>query len=214
MHNKKIWTRESIAGYRHFVRQRTVQNVESGNRFTCEDFALHLLLAYARRAGMPVKLSNSTGTFEFRGERSQSEFLKIRAQLSRTSGATDLWRSVMKNTIGVGTGREGNIPDLSAVQVGDIIVVNRGHHIQVVGEVTNDIVWITQGNVQYTCNGWLQLWNDVADPENRCYAGRAVARRGYVKRTGKYGTGDDMRQDPYQGSGRCRRWNSEGWSRE
>jgi hypothetical protein len=157
------------------------------NRFTCEDFALRVLIQYAALKGLPLKLTDGVRTYrnmEIYGapehEKYDSTMYGFADMVELSYGAPDMQR-ISANTIGV-TGAD-------ELQPGDILALARdlkgrisggvAHHIQVVVSVSPTAINIFQGNTNDTVH-WPITWankllgRNVADPEQSAYAGLSV----------------------------------------
>ena len=145
---KNRWDENYISKYRSFIEVETAKMVEEENRFTCEDFALHLLIEFASNNNLPVTVINGTGTLNAGSEEFPSKRI-FRLLAFNSTGANDL-----KNTTNlIGEGNEG----FKKGQKGDIILLdydganNDGdaNHTQVITGTTmgiNKRIWISQGN--------------------------------------------------------------------
>lgn len=211
-HPKK-WTADVIHRYSLFAQARAAIHERAKTEFTCEDFALQVVLEYARIESLPIEIRNGSGSFSMHDFNTHEEF---RVKVMMTTGATDLWQDDLHNTVALGTGKTAHFADVLLARAGDLIVVNSGHHIQLVSAVDTEVVWITQGNLNFKCNAferWLNL-HDAQDPSDAtCYAGENVKTKGYNKKTGLYGDNGKYRQEIYRTqSGRTRRWNFAHWN--
>lgn len=118
------WSDDYINKFINFVSDQTNQYVKDGEMFTCEDFALSLLIDFASTNGLPVTINNGSGIYDASSE-NYTDAATFKNDVLTTTGARDLQND--KNTVP---------SDISMAKGGDIIV-NRnnkdvGTHIQVV----------------------------------------------------------------------------------
>ena len=118
------WNDDYINKFSSFVSNQTNQYVKDGSQFTCEDFALSLLIDFASTNGLPVTINNGSGTYDARSD-DYTDVATFKNDVLTTTGARDL----QNNNNAVSS-------DISGARGGDIIV-NRnnndvGTHIQVV----------------------------------------------------------------------------------
>jgi hypothetical protein len=169
------------------------------NKFTCEDFALRLLVQYAASKGLPVKLTDGVRTYrnmELYGEPEHSKFESslygFANMVALTYGAPDMQRSGMNTQL---------LSSPSAVKPGDILAEvydweaaglaavalskkNRAHHIQVVVATSPGRIAIYQGNSTADIHFGLRqvrkiFGSNPADPMNSGYGGVPVERGEY-----------------------------------
>jgi hypothetical protein len=183
------WTDADVADYQRSVPQvaeqmRTEQywdrsGNERTNRFTCEDFALRVLIQYAAPKGLPIRLTNGVRTYRNMEIYRQTEHDKYDStiygfadMIESTYGAPDMQRSGINTQLL--SGPDGLLP-------GDILAeaydrAGIAHHVQIVIKTTADSISVMQGNSSgaivrpFTTVSRL-LGMNRADPENRHYAG-------------------------------------------
>jgi RHS repeat-associated protein len=118
------WDDDYINKFSSFVSNQTNQYVKDGGKFTCEDFALSLLIDFASTNGLPVIINNGSGTYDARSDY-YTDVGTFKNDVLTTTGARDLQNK--NNTVST---------DIAGVRGGDIIVNrnnnNVGTHIQVV----------------------------------------------------------------------------------
>jgi hypothetical protein len=160
----------------------------SGNKFTCEDFALRLLCEFASKRGLPVKLKTGVRTYRnmenytaAQHDRYSSHMYGFCEMVMLTYGAPDMQR-VGVNTLAVDT--------VEALLPGDILAqaLDRdiAHHIQIAVNITASKLEIRQGNTGgvsvrpvTTVKKWLGA--NMADPQNSGYAGMPIEIGYYTK---------------------------------
>ncbi len=145
------WTPQKIADYRDYA--STTAEVEfrgNVNNYVCEDFAVSLVMQFARQQKLPFKITNGTGTYDAK-EYHYSELDEADKHspfdqvMLKTTGAPDLNPANQSNAVAVLAGP--NITTYSAALVanqikpGMIHVMDTGgdgptNHIQVVTAVT------------------------------------------------------------------------------
>jgi len=182
------WTKDYMIGYSNYVASQTQKYINEGQEFTCEDFALSLLIDYASENGLPVTIENGKDTYDARSD-SYSDVETFKNDVLTTTGARDLQNS--ENTI--------TLSDLSTAKGGDIIINrnqnNVGTHIQVVtskssntdfGQTTN-FLDIAQGNsgvlnkIPYS-SAILKAGN----PNSSFYTGKPIERAVLTLNTNTY----------------------------
>lgn len=188
------WTVSDVADYQTSAPElaeqiRTEQYWSKGgnihiNRFTCEDFAIRLLIQYAASKGLPIKLVDGVRTYrnmEVYGqpehERYDSSMYGFADMVELTYGAPDMQR-INSNTIAL-----RNVHDLKP---GDILALTKdlkgqvsrrqAHHIQLVVGTSMDVINIYQGDSDDTIHRpitWINrlLGRNAADPQQSAYAG-------------------------------------------
>ncbi|MBV4464507.1 hypothetical protein AB7M29_000487 [Pseudomonas sp. F-14 TE3623] len=193
-----FWTEADIADYHREapeISERLIvekywnkDGAISGNKFTCEDFALRLLCEFASKRGLPVKLTTGVRTYKnmenysaTAHDRYSSHMYGFCEMVMLTYGAPDMQR-VGVNTLAVET--------VEALLPGDILAqaLDRGiaHHIQIAVNITASKLEIRQGNTGgisvrpvTTVKKWLGA--NMADPQNSGYAGMPIESGYYTK---------------------------------
>jgi hypothetical protein len=157
------------------------------NRFTCEDFAVRVLIQYAASKGLPIKLVDGVRTYRNMEVYGQAEHNKYDSSLygfadmvELTYGAPDMQR-INANTVVVA--------DADEIRAGDILALAKdlkgqmskglAHHIQLVVSKAPDSINIYQGNSDDTIHRpitWINriLGRNGADPQRSAYAGLPV----------------------------------------
>ncbi|MFL9954189.1 hypothetical protein PQR65_12360 [Paraburkholderia nemoris] len=179
------------------------------NRFTCEDFAFELLIEFASRNKLPLKIKTEAATFKNidkdykSGNKSAPPTpAGFALDVAYASGAPD----VLKNASPVAD---------SDLLPGDLFVEFNGGHIQVVTGASPSKIDIMQGNfpgpgetpkrkwTSYLELGpWLRSTND-GNRESSNYLGAPVQDASYEQRGGKW-----MYQRHY---GNYQNWDSDVW---
>ncbi len=181
---------EQIMAEQYWTRQGDIHS----NRFTCEDFALRVLIQYAASNGLPVKLVD--GVREYRNmeiygkpehDRYDSSMYGFADMVELTYGAPDMQRA------GVNTVRVSG-PD--ALLPGDILALAKdwkgmhsggsAHHVQLVVASSERSISIYQGNSDSTIHRPITWFNKIlgrnaADPRQPAYAGRSIEMGTFVK---------------------------------
>ncbi|MEA4937832.1 MAG: hypothetical protein VB102_14530, partial [Paludibacter sp.] len=173
------WNKDYITGYFKYVINQTQKYINSGQQFTCEDFALSLLIDYASAKGLPVTIQNGSGTYDARSD-NYTDMATFKNDVLTTTGARDLQNS--NNTI------EANIWGSKS---GDIIInrndENIGHHIQII-EIPEieGVVGISQGNsgVLNVIPGASRI--GAGNPNSIFYTGKPIERGSYDIYAGVY----------------------------
>jgi hypothetical protein len=206
------WTDTDVAEYRASVpalaeQIRTEKYWSKGgdihtNRFTCEDFAVRLLIQYAASKGLPLKLVDGVRTYRNMEVYGQPEHDKYDSSMygfadmvESTYGASDMQR-INSNTVPIG--------DVAELRPGDILALakdlkgnlsqGRAHHIQLVVSASTDVINIYQGSSDDTIHRpitWINrvLGRNAADPQQTAYAGLPVEIGAFYN----VGTGWDYR---------------------
>jgi hypothetical protein len=202
------WDHSYAARFRESV-LAGVQRYSAGKAsFTCEDLSLQLIIDFASKHRLPLKIKNGSRSRGYiPGDFNSLE--EYRREVMSTTGARDLLLD--GNTVAVGSGTAGRDSDLGFAEVGDMIVLDYGAHghVQVVTQVRASERDIAQGNMRdFYCPG-----GDENDPTDQCYAGVPIQRASYVLsdhwryiRPG----GDEMVFQKKHA--RIRRWNFMSWN--
>ncbi|NMM00441.1 hypothetical protein HHL24_21190 [Paraburkholderia sp. RP-4-7] len=170
------------------------------NRFTCEDFAVRLLIQYAASKGLPIKLVDGVRTYrnmEVYGQpahgKYDSSMYGFADMVELTYGAPDMQR-INSNSI--------SLPNVDDLRPGDILALTKdlkgqmsrrlAHHIQLVVSTSKDAINIYQGNSDDTIHRpitWINkiLGRNAADPQQPPYAGLPIEIGAFYK-TGMDGT--------------------------
>ena len=189
------------------------------NRFTCEDFAFEVLIEFASRNKLPLKIKTASAVFrnidkdyKSGNKTAPPTPAGFALDVAYASGAPD----VLKNASPVADG------DLLP---GDLFVEFNGGHIQVVTGVAQGRIEIMQGNfpgpgetprrkwTSYIELGpWLRATND-GNRESSNYLGSPVQDAVYEQRHGKwmyqrlYGSYGDLDAGVWGGMSKHVRWN-------
>lgn len=170
------------------------------NRFTCEDFALRMLVQYAALKGLPLKLTTGVRTYRNmevhslpEHDRYDSTMYGFADMVSLTYGAPDMQR------VGLNTVR---LHEPEALTPGDILAQakdipgtylatvsgrnhNLAHHIQLVVSRTPSRIEIFQGNSSGTIRMGIRhllraMGYNPADPQDSKYGGLPVETGSYA----------------------------------
>jgi hypothetical protein len=191
------WTASDIADYQAQVpglaeQIRTEQYWDRNgsirtNRFTCEDFALRVLIQYAASKGLPIKLVDGVRTYrnmEIYGQpehdKYDSSMYGFADMVELSYGAPDMQR-INLNTVVVANAEEISAGDVLALAKDLKGQMSKGlaHHIQLVVSHAPDSIKIYQGNSDDTIHRpitWINrlLGRNAADPQQTAYAGLPV----------------------------------------
>ncbi|WP_412526544.1 hypothetical protein [Burkholderia lata] len=196
------WTDADIAEYHRTIPQLATQlqaetywdrnGSTRANRFTCEDFALRLLIQFSALRGLPLNLTTGVRSYrnmEIHGEsehgRYDSTMYGFADMVSLTFGAPDVQRTD-SNTVQLHT-PESLLSGDMLVQANDRAGI--GHHVQMVTRVSSSSIAIMQGNssgviVRPFTTIMRIFGRNRADPQSASYAGMGVEN-------GRYTPGED-----------------------
>jgi RHS repeat-associated protein len=170
------WDDDYINKFSRFVYNQTNQYVNDGSQFTCEDFALSLLIDFASTNGLPVTINNGSGTYDARSD-NYTDVATFKNDVLTTTGARDLQNN--NNTVS---------SDISGARGGDIIVNrnsnNVGTHIQVVtaGFYIDNTDFVNGVSVAQGNSGLLNgvpgssTIFDAGNPNSFFYTGKPIER--------------------------------------
>jgi RHS repeat-associated protein len=116
------WDKNNIAAYREYVGNKTKEYIAKGNEFTCEDFALSLLISFASENNLPIILTNGSGTYDASSEKYKS-IDQFKIEVFNTSGAVDVqnnskiieWDKVTEGSMLLLKNKEGNASHVQVV---------------------------------------------------------------------------------------------------
>ena len=158
---KRSWNKNEIQGYRSFVVNRAFELEKEGKRYTCEDLAIGILMDYALKRQLPMKIINGRwpkglapqmSSRIYTGQKSNNlKRINVGEQgpsikIDRTFHCWDFKKfkqTLLKttgardlglpdNTSRVGTGKKGGFENLKLALPGDLILLENSPHIQVV----------------------------------------------------------------------------------
>jgi hypothetical protein len=191
------WTDARVYEYRNAVPQLAKRlqaerywdrrgNIRS-SRFTCEDFALRMLVQFAASNGLPLKLTTGVRTYRNTEVYGRAEHEKHDATMygfsdmvGLTYGAPDMQRAG-SNTMRVDSAEDLMPGDILAL-AHDLKGANTGgiaHHVQMVASRSETSIEIFQGNSDATIHRPITWFNrllgrNAADPQQSAYAGRPI----------------------------------------
>ncbi|WP_246327102.1 hypothetical protein [Burkholderia guangdongensis] len=209
------WSDAEIAGYQDAVprlakqiRQEQYwdrQGSVKENRFTCEDFAIRVLVQFASSRGLPLKLETGVRTYrnvEVHGqpehERYDSTMYGFVDMVELTYGAPDMQR-ITTNTVSL-SGPEALLP-------GDILALahdwkgrhsgGAAHHIQLATMTSSSSIEIYQGNSDSTIHRPITWFNklrgrNAADPQQAAYAGLPIETGRFTRDGAKWNYRNDV----------------------
>jgi hypothetical protein len=211
----RSWTPNSALRFAAFVASAPQPGAFAGlTKFTCEDLALALLIEFASRYGLPLRIANGTGVHRSSAADMRS-VAQYRDRVLATTGARDLSRD--ENTVAVAPEvSPGSVAALMRASPGDLLLLGRDYfHVQVVRSASPRRVEIVQGNFETACGGetprqWASLITDgEGHPRGICYAGTPIQRGVYDLAAGVY-TREQVElpvQKAFEPGSAVRRWN-------
>lgn len=152
----RSWDAYWIGLYRAYAKSRGEQYVNIlGQRRTCEDLALSILIDFAKLNGLPVVIVNESCTHSSSSSYYSSAEEFENHVLAR-SGANDLGNH--GNTVPVSAHERGDAEQLEFAQRGDMILMDQWSpdtfdHVQVVISNENGEIEIVQGNTNESLTG-------------------------------------------------------------
>lgn len=172
---KKQWNSRYIAKYQNSVQNTIKQYQKQGKTFTCDDLALSVLIDFAAKYGLPVSITNGTGTYDARSEK-YTDAETFKEDVLKTTGAPDLQNDENTSTI-----------DVSNAKAGDIILNRyengKAHHTQLVETTANSIgvIGISQGNsgVLNKIPGASRFFG-AGNPNSIAYTGKPIEGAIYI----------------------------------
>jgi hypothetical protein len=197
----KLWSDADIAAYHDeapMIAERLInekywnKNGEiSDYKFTCEDFAIRVLVEFSSKRGLPVKLKTGVRTYKnmenysaAAHDRYASNMYGFAEMVMLTYGAREMQNTV-ENTTAVATVEDLKPGDILA-QALDRPMMTTAHHIQMAVSVTSDRIDIRQGNTDAAIV-WPFTWGvkltgeDMADPQSGGYVGLPVQKGYFTK---------------------------------
>lgn len=172
------WDNDAIESYRKWVVDAVKSYHRYSIRFTCEDFAIQLIVEFAWKNGLPVYISNrdvySQGTTFQKGE----DYIDFFKRVASSTGASDIKRETKL------VGKSGDTSALMAAKPGDLI--HFGSHVQVVVKQADlkkgeKQIIIAQGNFRRmsVLRAGCSIENALGtknknDPNDVCYIGRPI----------------------------------------
>jgi hypothetical protein len=171
------WDEKFINNYHQYAANRAMQAYKNGEKYTCEDFALGVLIDFASQNGLPFAITNGQYASLDASDPSYSSVKDFKDAVFATTGANDLARS--ENTT--------QLKSVGDVKTGDLLMLKSEAlettstklygHTQVVSYITKHFLFIYQGN----------QGNGSADPNSwRSYAGMPIQLGIYALTSGDY----------------------------
>jgi hypothetical protein len=194
------WNEDYINKYRQFVASRA--SAYEG-KFTCEDFALSLVIDFAFNNNLPLKIATGAGVFDAASDQFQT-MTEFKHEVLFHTGARDLQDY---NTIA---------EPLSEVKPGDLLLnrteTGRAHHVQVVTSAKDGVIDISQGNYPR----WNIFGFGSGDPFSPLYLGTDVQEGRYYLTAGHFFVGQNQTPRYENAVGvlrlEARTWNFMGWN--
>ncbi|MDP3443249.1 MAG: RHS repeat-associated core domain-containing protein, partial [Ignavibacteria bacterium] len=169
------WNEDYVAQYQSSVQSTIQQYQKDGKEFTCEDLALSVMMDFAESNGLPVTITNGSGTFDARSD-DYTDGATFKNDVLTTTAAPDLQNNQNTTTINVNQATSGDII-LNRNEEG------RAHHTQVVYSPTNDIgvMGIKQGNsgAMNIVPGASRVFG-AGNPNSSFYTGKPIESSIYV----------------------------------
>jgi hypothetical protein len=233
-----FWTDADIAAYHDeapLIAERLINEqywdkngAVSNYRFTCEDFAIMVLVEFSSKRGLPVKLV--TGVRAYRNmenyspaahDRYGSNKYGFAEMVMLTYGAREMQKTGV-NTVAVASLEDLMPGDILAQALDRPITNNTAHHIQMAVAVTDSRIDIRQGNTDAAII-WPFTWleklkgKDMADPQSGGYVGLPV-QKGYFIKSGTGWTYHNMTKgsvgEDFLKYFELYRWNFMGFNKE
>jgi len=159
------WNDYYISLYEKSVAKISRDYRERGEKYTCEDFALSVLIDFASENGLPVTVSNGTGIYDARSAE-YSDVASFKNDVLKSTGAPDLQSP--RNTLPVDCPQSGDL------------VINRhddgqGHHIQLIGGNIDGNLVVYQGSSTFlnSIHGSSRILG-ASNPSSMFYAGQNI----------------------------------------
>lgn len=193
------WDDKSIDEYRNFVSKNA--SSYKGD-YTCEDFALSLLIDYSSRKSLPVKIHTGYGIYDAASDQ-YSTVSEFKHDVLVHTGARDLQNT--QNTLA---------KPLREVEPGDILLKTKAGvatHTQVVVSVEDSVIQINQGNFN-----WISVFPKVGspNPKSPLYLGTEVQSGVFYLDMGHYYRGNSQTfQSINDMHLESRSWNFMGWNK-
>jgi hypothetical protein len=151
------------------------QYIKDGKEFTCEDLALSVMMDFAEKNGLPVTITNSSGTFDTRSDK-YTDAETFKNDVLASTAAPDLQNN--QNTTKI---------DVSQANSGDMILnrnkEGRATHTQVVTRPENSmgVMGINQGNsgAMNIVPGSSRIFG-AGNPSSAFYTGKQIESAIYV----------------------------------
>ncbi|MGW0631178.1 SpvB/TcaC N-terminal domain-containing protein [Streptomyces sp. NPDC002758] len=160
-----LWTPEYVEKYREYAVTRAEEYQRAGISLTCEDFALSLVMDFARANELPVVITTETGRFSSTDPKYDSFESFKHAVLAATS-SKDL--QLDANAV---------VVPFVAARPGDILINRnksmRANHVQVITSLT-DVMLAPEETRRLIGIHQGTAWHGSSDPQNPLYTGRPI----------------------------------------
>ena len=171
----KSWNKDFIAKYQTSVQNTIRQYEKDGKKFTCEDLALSVMMDFAEKNGLPVTITNGSGTYDARSDK-YTDAETFKNDVLTSTAAPDLQNNQNTSTIGSSQATSGDI------------ILNRNQagiptHAQVVTSPENNmgVMGIKQGNsgAMNIVPGASRVFG-AGNPNSAFYTGKPIESAIYV----------------------------------
>lgn len=207
--SENLWDARWIAHYRRRVPHIAARFRSSGNRYTCEDLAIEILIRFASYYKLPVALL--TGAENFNSQTSDLSLSEFTNEMKLRAGARDLLHpqnSITRKTAGT------PVELLRMAEPGDLLYMRSGDfgHIQVVVDTTRTAIAIIQGNFN---REWDGSRFSSSNPRSGRYLGEFPRQGNYdLSDNGSFvREGRESQSRPFRRQGRIVHWNFTAWNR-
>ncbi|MFJ7109354.1 hypothetical protein ACIQU2_17415 [Pseudomonas sp. NPDC098740] len=232
-----LWSEVEIAAYQNeapMIAERLINErywnkdgEVSDYRFTCEDFAIRVLVEFSSKRGLPVKLKTGVRTYKNMEsyspavhDRYASNMYGFAEMVMFTYGAREMQNTV-ENTTAVASVDDLKPGDILA-QALDRPMMTTAHHIQMAVSVTGDRIDICQGNTDAAIV-WPFTWavrfkgENMADPQSGGYVGLPIEKGYFTKDVSGwtyYNPGRGVVRADFLKAFEFYRWNFVGFNKE
>jgi hypothetical protein len=131
-----VWNLDFVLKYRNYVLNKAKDLQTSGRPFTCDDFALEIIITFCKDNNLPFHWKTGAENFTVYSKNKYPTFAEFLLAVKRKSGAPDFAND--ENTMLI-----TNTPSIS-LQKGDVVVMTRndGYH-----EIPNHVQILTETKV-------------------------------------------------------------------
>jgi hypothetical protein len=183
------WNDYMIAKYEKYVAKASINYVQDGSKYTCEDFALSVLIDFSSENELPLVIYNGTGTYTASSD-DYSDIATFKNDVLKTTGARDLQNDNNTSEVSVDKNPGGVV--FTEAKAGDVILFrDRGvnaNHTQLITGVFSDgsSMNIAQGNSDW----WLRIPGSSrmggSNPQSSIYVGTEIELGSWVNVTDSY----------------------------